>query len=113
MDQDVIRRALLQQLVELTSRSDRIDAHWRDQAPPKDWEELATHRENDEVIESLDERTRAQILEIKQAIARMDAGEWQICAECGADIQPARLKILPTTTRCVNCAETQEHTPML
>ncbi len=82
IDQNVIRQALLQQLANLISRSDRIEAHWRDQ-PPKDWDELAIHRENDKVIESLDERTRIQIRDIKQAIYRMDAGEWQRCSLCG------------------------------
>ena len=108
MDQQAIRVALFEQLADLISRSDRIDAHWRDEAPPKDWEELAIHRENDEVIESLDERTREQIRDIKQALHRMDAGDWQICSLCGSSIQPARLKVLPTTTLCVKCAEALE-----
>lgn len=109
MDQTPIRKALLKELESLVGRSDRIDAHWRGEAPPTDWAELATHRENDEVVESLDERTKEQIVLIKQALKRMDDDEWQYCVSCGEEIPPARLQALPTTTLCVSCAEDQEH----
>ena len=109
MDQAPIRKALLNELESLMGRSDRIDAHWRGEAPPSDWAELATHRENDEVVESLDERTKEQIVLIKQALKRMDEDEWQYCAECGEEIPAARLQALPTTTFCVACAEALEH----
>ncbi len=109
MDQDSVRKALLKELESLMGRSDRIDAHWRDEAPPSDWAELATHRENDEVVESLDERTREQIVLIKQALKRMDDDEWQYCIECGEKIPAARLQALPTTIFCVTCAEAREH----
>ncbi len=109
MDQKTIQRALLTELKTLIGRSDRIEAHWRDEAPPADWEELATHRENDEVIDSLDERTREQIIAIKLALRRMDAGEWETCSACGAQIQAARLEALPTTALCVDCAKDREN----
>ena len=109
MDQKLIRQTLLGELENLVGRSDRIDAHWRGEAPPADWAELATHRENDEVVESLDERTKEQIVLIKQALKRMDDGEWGYCVNCGEEIPGARLQALPTTTFCVNCAESYEH----
>jgi DnaK suppressor protein len=108
MDQKAIREKLLQELKNLVGRSDRIEAHWRDEAPPADWSELAIHQENDEVIESLDERTQEQMVSIKQALRRMDAGEWDTCSDCGEEIQAARLEALPTTTLCVLCAEARE-----
>lgn len=109
MDQKLIRQELINELRNLMGRSDRIDAHWRGEAPPTDWAELAIHRENDEVVESLDERTREQILLIKQAVRRMDENEWQYCANCGEEIPAARLQALPTTTFCVRCAAELEH----
>lgn len=109
MDEKAIRQQLRTELKNLLGRSDRIDAHWRDEAPPADWAELATHRENEEVIESLDERTRQQIALIKQALRRMEAGEWSYCSNCGEDINSARLEAIPTTSLCVNCAEEMEN----
>ena len=108
MDQKGVRKSLLLELETLMGRSDRIEAHWRDEAPPADWSELAIHQENDEVIDSLDERTREQINSIKQALRRMDSGDWEVCSDCGSDIQTARLEALPTTTLCVPCAEARE-----
>ncbi len=108
MDQKAIREKLLEELENLVGRSDRIESHWRDEAPPADWSELAIHQENDEVIESLDERTQEQMISIKQALRRMDAGEWDACSDCGEEIQAARLEALPTTTLCVLCAEARE-----
>ena len=103
MDMQEIKRSLMAELSRLTGRADRIDEHWRE-APPADWEELSVFRENDEVINSLDARAKAQILEIKTAFRRMDEGIWQLCGTCGAEIQQARLEVLPTTTLCVKCA---------
>ncbi len=109
MDQKAIRETLLAELKSLLGRSDRIEAHWRDEAPPADWSELAIHQENDEVIDSLDERTQVQMTAIKQALRRMDEGEWEFCSDCGSTIMSARLEALPTTTLCVSCAEAREH----
>jgi DnaK suppressor protein len=109
MDQNSIRETLRVELKTLLGRTERIDAHWRNEAPPADWAELAIHQENDEVIESLEERAREQIYSIKRTFQRMDDGSWNSCSSCGSVIQAARLKALPTTTLCVSCAELSEH----
>ena len=38
------------------------------------------------------------------ALARMEAGEFGYCEECGDAIPPGRLKLDPAATRCVDCA---------
>jgi RNA polymerase-binding protein DksA len=108
MDQKAIREQLLIELKNLMGRSDRIDAHWRDEPPLADWSEWAIRQENEEVINSLDGRTQEEIIAVKQTLRRMDAGEWGACADCGADIQEARLEAIPTATLCVSCAEARE-----
>jgi DnaK suppressor protein len=42
------------------------------------------------------------------ALARLEAGEYGRCVECGADISEARLRALPFAVRCVECEETRE-----
>ncbi len=42
--------------------------------------------------------------EIDAALARLDAGSYGRCAECGNDIAAARLEALPWTAYCVQCA---------
>lgn len=48
---------------------------------------------------------RQQIrLRISAALARLDAGDFGWCEECGEAIPERRLALDPTLTRCVDCA---------
>jgi len=49
------------------------------------------------------DRERKLINKIKDALDRIDAGEFGICEECGDEISEARLKVRPVTTLCINC----------
>ena len=50
------------------------------------------------------ERVAAEIDELKAAIERVEQGTYGRCERCGAQIDPERLEVLPTTTLCANCA---------
>jgi RNA polymerase-binding transcription factor DksA len=53
--------------------------------------------------------TRERLLaEVKEALARMDAGTYGRCAGCGKPIAAARLAAVPYARRCVRCAEVAE-----
>jgi DnaK suppressor protein len=54
------------------------------------------------------DRERKLILKIREALERIDAGEFGICESCGEDISPARLKARPVTTLCIDCKTEQE-----
>lgn len=41
---------------------------------------------------------------LNAALARMDEGEFGYCEDCGEDIDPARLRLDPAATRCIQCA---------
>jgi DnaK suppressor protein len=45
---------------------------------------------------------------IDAALARLEAGQYGLCTECGADISEARLRALPFAVRCVDCEESRE-----
>lgn len=49
------------------------------------------------------DRERKLINKIKDALDRIDSGEFGICEECGDEIGEARLKVRPVTTLCINC----------
>lgn len=70
----------------------------------KDWEELATQREGDEVLESLGVEAQVELRTIKGALARLDSGDYGRCQVCGSPISAARLNILPDTPFCKDCA---------
>jgi DnaK suppressor protein len=56
---------------------------------------------------ALRESAEAKIRSIKLAIERLDQGDYGICEVCGQLIDPDRLEILPHTTLCVQCAQSQ------
>lgn len=105
-DATELRAQLRARLAEITRRTQRIEDHLqqKDGALSPDWQEQAAELENDEVLEALDERGRQEIDALLGALARLDAGEYGQCAQCGEAISEGRLRVLPTTTLCVRCA---------
>jgi RNA polymerase-binding transcription factor DksA len=98
-----VRRQLVERLGRIVNRVDRIEDDLR-QAPDRDWQEAAAEAENDEVLEGLDEMSRAEVGEIRAALRRMDSGQYGFCVECGKAIPPERLAAVPTASKCIWCA---------
>lgn len=102
-DVTVLRAELEDRLDVLLKRVDRIAGDLRKPGDP-DWQERATELENDDVLEGLDDASRAEATAIRAAIWRLDAGTYGRCARCGQEIAAARLAALPSATTCVACA---------
>lgn len=49
-------------------------------------------------------RREIQTTRLKAALARINAGEFGYCDDCGEDIAPKRLELDPSVTRCISCA---------
>ncbi len=56
-------------------------------------------------LTGLAEAAAAELQQVDDALARMDAGTYGICANCGRPIPPARLEVRPFAEHCVACAE--------
>ena len=69
-----------------------------------DFEDGATERENDEVIEGLGNSGQAELRLIEAALGRIADGSYGICAQCGNEIMEARLETIPHAALCRNCA---------
>lgn len=55
-----------------------------------------------------DARRARERRRLKQALARLDAGTWGLCAGCEEEIAPGRLAIDPAAERCIACAGAPE-----
>jgi DnaK suppressor protein len=63
---------------------------------------------DDEVAASLVDRRVRKLKEIDRALEDVEAGRYGICRDCGEEISPARLRVMPFATRCVGCQTSVE-----
>jgi DnaK suppressor protein len=54
------------------------------------------------------DRERKLIMKIREALERIEDGEFGICESCEEAIGEARLKARPVTTLCIDCKTEQE-----
>jgi DnaK suppressor protein len=51
-----------------------------------------------------DEAAKLEVIELDAALARIDAGTWGRCEQCGGAIGRTRLRALPEARRCLPCS---------
>ena len=101
------RKLLEERLAELTAKVMEIRHDLREPADP-DFEERASEREEDEVLESLENSHLLEIDQISAAIVRIDEGSYGECISCGESISEGRLSSLPYALQCIECASSSE-----
>jgi DnaK suppressor protein len=103
-----MRVALLAQIAEqrggVVSRAEVAADHFGH--PDETGAQLASERE---LEFALGERELAELGAIDAALARLQAGNYGECTDCGKAIAPARLHATPEAPRCIHCQEKQEH----
>lgn len=57
---------------------------------------------------AMSDREALELDETGKALARLRAGDYGACADCGADIPFDRLKVEPWALRCVACQTSRE-----
>ncbi|WP_444988761.1 TraR/DksA family transcriptional regulator [Halomonas mongoliensis] len=92
---------------ELVERIERYRGHKEQRAGPldKNMEEQAIELQNDEVVDALEREAEEELRQVMQALARIEAGEGDICQVCEEPIDPERLAAVPFTTLCRECAD--------
>jgi RNA polymerase-binding transcription factor DksA len=58
-----------------------------------------------EMCLALKQRVENRIASLEEALRKAEDGSYGRCEVCGQPIDPARLAILPSTKRCINCAQ--------
>lgn len=103
-----LRLALLAQIADqrggVVGRAEVASDHFGH--PEDSGAQLATERE---LEFALGEREMAELSAIDAALARIDAGTYGECIDCGVTIAPARLAATPEASRCIHCQEKVEH----
>jgi DnaK suppressor protein len=106
VDQQDVRSQLEQMLRELDSATSTLEGEGAgesselshlDQHPADTASEISDADRENAVIEAAADQ-RAQVV---AALARLDAGAYGTCVDCGSPIPQARLEVRPEAARCV------------
>jgi DnaK suppressor protein len=101
------RRVILETSRRADAEIDSLRAAERD----PEFEEGAQSEHEQFTLARLSEAQRREILQIDAALARIEAGEYAVCRDCGGDIDPRRLSALPYAVLCTDCASQAERAP--
>lgn len=70
--------------------------------------EQATETLHDEMQVAFLDSVSLHLAQIEVTLERLARGEYGLCHECGASIEPARLRALPFALRCTACQSRRE-----
>lgn len=98
------RKRLQHELQNHQERVDRARQELLIESDPDDDAGVASRNTYREATMGKLERDLQTIVEIERAIRRLDEGEYAICVGCQSRIPEARLKALPWTRTCIECA---------
>jgi RNA polymerase-binding protein DksA len=106
LDIETVRKDLNSHQKELKARQERVSRHTRHREDPlpQDFAEQAVELENGETLVALDQELSQELKKIERALERIDAGSYLECESCGEPIGEERLKALPTSVQCIDCA---------
>jgi len=102
-----LRRDLERKRAELNNRLERITANVR-RSLDSDSEERAKQLEDSEVVDALGNEAREELKKITIALAKIDAGNYGLCLECGEPIARNRIEAHPYAEKCIDCAKLDE-----
>ena len=103
--------SLRERLVSRRTELERVVAQHHDEAQtievdPQRYGKLTRMDElqSQALAKDIERRRNGEILRITEALRRMDADEFGICAGCGETIGRKRLELDPTVATCIECA---------
>lgn len=111
-DAEAARAALEAQRAELLASTPDVDAElFRTRSDVSDGAGETEHlvlAEQKDVTARVDALTERAIEEIDEAIARIDAGTYGECVDCGERIPTERLEAVPASATCLRCRSVRE-----
>jgi DnaK suppressor protein len=100
-----VKQALLARRHALVERHERVEADLQRRSEPLagDWSDRAIQLQNDEALRAIDDAARDELVAVEETLQRLGRGLYGVCKECGAPVEPARLRALHAVT-CASCA---------
>lgn len=113
-DLEQARQALLAERDELLAQVDELDAEadvtrWRDGGFDDDPADTGAANIERERAQSLSLHARRLLVQIEDALRRLDEGGYGVCRRCGEMIEKGRLEAIPYAELCVACKKLEEH----
>lgn len=106
---EYFRNLLTERLDELLNEAARTVNNMTDEEENfPDPTDRATVESDRNFLLRIRDRERKLIVKIREALDRIENGEYGICEECGEDISEQRLMARPMTTLCIDCKTSQE-----
>jgi DnaK suppressor protein len=107
---DAIRERLLNQRQEILNMYKQDVRAGQESADDgtEDIVDRANNSYNRELMFSLSDGERVLLLQIEDALRRMDEGAYGRCNNCGQNINILRLQAVPWTRYCIDCQELAE-----
>jgi DnaK suppressor protein len=107
LDLDVVRAKLQAKKDEIIAlyRNDLRSGQESNDSPTEDIVDRANNAYSRELNFSISDTERARLLEVEDALARLEAGTFGRCAHCGQPVTAQRLQAVPWAKYCVNCQE--------
>ncbi|MDP8960773.1 MAG: TraR/DksA C4-type zinc finger protein [Actinomycetota bacterium] len=110
-----LREQLLAEREELLGQTVVLDATavvglWRDSGYDDDYADTGSATFERERAQSLALNARRILVQIDDALRRMDAGTYGLCERCGQAIEVERLEALPYATLCLADKQLDERT---
>ncbi|TET31874.1 MAG: TraR/DksA family transcriptional regulator [Planctomycetota bacterium] len=110
MDLEFFRRRLIELQENLLKRYLEISNH-ADDSPgdrPSDIMDLASDSFEHDLAATLSEGEAKNLFLIRDALRRIDDGQYGVCGECNGKIGAARLEARPYATLCIECKQKME-----
>jgi RNA polymerase-binding transcription factor len=96
-----------QEIMDLYQRDLKVGQESSDEGA-EDLVDRANSAYNREFMLSLSGGERQTLLEVEQAIERLDGGSYGCCVNCSDEIPRKRLQAVPWTRYCIDCQEQAE-----
>jgi len=58
---------------------------------------------------AIHQNTKSLLFQVNEALQRFENGTYGVCVDCGQSIESARLKAIPYTALCMDCAQARKN----